>query len=74
MTCLAGAPHHAPMATDPPEKKEQSAVEKIDIKKLMTPEEFNAFGLNKLSPVELQKLNAFLNMNRGKLAPGDQPQ
>jgi hypothetical protein len=31
-----------------------------DIKQAMTPEEFNAAGLNKLSAEELQKLNAWL--------------
>jgi hypothetical protein len=31
-----------------------------DIQQIMTPEEFKAAGLNKLSPDELQKLNAWL--------------
>lgn len=59
------------MPTLPQEPQEKdSPVEKIDIKQMMTPEEFNETGLSRLLSDELQKLDAWLNMNRGKLGPG----
>jgi hypothetical protein len=57
----------------PPEEENNDAVEKIDLKALMSQEEFQTFGLNKLSDGELQLLNAWLSMNQGKLFPGNKP-
>jgi hypothetical protein len=52
----------------PPEEENSPAAKKIE--DVMTSEEFNATGLSRLSDVELQKLNAWLETNSGKLAPG----
>jgi DNA replication protein DnaD len=52
----------------PPEEENRPAAKKIE--DVMTSEELNATGLSKLSPVELQMLNAWLETNSGKLAPG----
>jgi hypothetical protein len=46
---------------------------KIHIRQMMTDEEFHATGLNKLSSTQLEFLDAWLNMHRAKLAPGNQP-
>lgn len=64
--------HAACMPKDPPPEEEDNndEVKKIDLKVLMSPEEFEACGLNNLSPSQLQLLNAWLSMNEGKLFPG----
>jgi hypothetical protein len=49
----------------PPEEKNGPTQKNIE--NLMTPEERHATGLSKLSHVELQKLNAWLETNIGKL-------
>ena len=49
-----------------PPEEENSPTQK-NIEDVMTAEERHATGLSKLSPVELQKLNAWLETNIGKL-------
>lgn len=60
------------MPKDPPPEEEDNndEVKKIDLKALMSPEEFQSFGLDKLSAAQLQLLNAWLSMNEGTLFPG----
>jgi uncharacterized membrane protein (DUF106 family) len=54
-------------------KKISSRIKEIQIELMMDAEEKNATGLNKLSSQQLQLLNAWLNMHKGKLAPGPKP-
>lgn len=56
---------HSVMPT-PPEKENTSAQHNIE--DVMSADERHDTGLSKLSHVELQKLNAWLEMNIGKLA------
>jgi len=49
----------------PPEKENSPSAKNIE--DVMTAEERQATGLSKLSSVELQKLNAWLDTNIGKL-------
>jgi DNA replication protein DnaD len=55
------------MPTPPKEENSPGATGAKKIEDVMTPEERHATGLSKLSPVELQKLNAWLETNVGKL-------
>lgn len=46
--------------------------ERADIQQMMSPEQFQAAGLNKLSPEELKNLNRFLNGYRESTLQGAQ--
>ena len=56
-----------PAAMPTPPNEENTPTSAKNIEDVMTAEELQATGLSKLSSVELQKLNAWLDTNIGKL-------